>query len=244
MVMKASPTGLLPTWSKYIDKGLEKQLGFSYNPVKAKQILTAAGYKMGSNGYFTAPDGSKISLTIAVPSGWSDWMQAIQMISDSAKKVGIKITPIYPDFNTYQTNRNTGHFDLVIDNTPQLSDTPFTYYNYLFHLPILSSMTNFNFERYSNPAAWKLVQQLDNTPKSDIATMKKIVSQLQKISMQQLPEIPLWYNGIWSQASNQVWTNWPAANSNRNFLPVMWRGYLQLTGIDMISHLTSVGPQK
>jgi peptide/nickel transport system substrate-binding protein len=242
--MKASPTGLLPTWSKYINAAAVNKYGFSYDPAKAKQILTSAGYKMGSDGYFRNPDGSKISLTLAVPSGWSDWMQAIQMISADAKKVGIKITPIYPDFNTYQSNRNTGHFDLVIDNTPQLSDTPFNYYNYLFHLPVLSSMTNFNFERYSNPAAWKLVQQLDSTPRSDVAAMKKLTLQLQQIFMQQLPEIPLWYNGVWSQASNQVWTNWPSADSTRNFLPAMWRGYLQMTGIDTITHLAAVTPQK
>lgn len=239
LVMKASPTGLLPTWQKYIDPNLVKQHGFTYDPAKAKSILAAAGYvDRNHDGYVEAPDGSKISLKIAVPSGWSDWMQAIQMISSDAKKVGIKITPTYPDFNTYQTQRNTGTFDLMIDNNAQLSDTPYTYYNYLFHLPILSSMTNFNFQRFNDPAAWKLVQKLDSTPKTDVAGMKKIISQLQTITMQQLPEIPLWYNGIWSQASTSVWTNWPMQNSDRHYLAVMWRGYLQLTGIDTITHLS------
>jgi peptide/nickel transport system substrate-binding protein len=214
-----SNTGLLPTWSKYVNQSLVKKYGFSYNPTKAKGILTAAGYKMGSDGYFRNPDGSKISLMIAVPSGWSDWMQAIQMISSDLKQIGIKATPTYPDFNTWQSNRNTGKFDLVIDNTPQLSDTPFTYYDYLFNMPVLSSQTNYNFERYSNPAAWALVQKLDSTPKTDVAAMKSTISQLEKISMKNLPEIPLWYNGIWSQASTQVWGQWPSANSTRNFVP-------------------------
>jgi len=240
LVLKASPTGLLPTWQKYINSSAVAKNGFTYNPAKAKALLLAHGYKLGSNGYFTTPDGKSISLTIAVPSGWSDWMQAIQMISDSAKKVGIKITPTYPDFNTWQTNRNTGRFDLVIDNTAQLSDTPFTYYQYLFNLPILSSQTNYNFERVNNPAAWSLVQKLDTTPKTDVAGMKTIISKLQTITMQQLPEIPLWYNGIWSQASTQVWTDWPAAGTARQFLPVMWRGDLQMTAIDMISHVAVV----
>jgi len=240
LVLKANPTGLLPTWSKYIDQSMVNKYGFTFNPAKAKATLQAAGYKMGSDGYFRNPDGSKISLTIAVPSGWSDWMQAIQMIASDLKAVGIKATPIYPDFNTWQSNRNTGKFDLVIDNTAQLSDTPFTYYQYLLNEPVLSSQTNFNFERYTNPAAWKLVQQLDTTPKSNVAGMKSIISQLEKVTMQNLPEIPLWYNGIWSQASSQVWTQWPSANSARNYLPVMWRGYLQMTGIDMITALQPV----
>jgi peptide/nickel transport system substrate-binding protein len=55
--------------------------------------------------------------------------------------------------------------------------------------------------------------------------------------MQDLPMIPLWYNGIWSQVTTKYWTNWPAANSSRQYVPVMWRGYLQMTGIDTITHL-------
>ena len=36
--------------------------------------------------------------SIVCPNGWSDWMTAIQVISDSAKAVGIKITPAFPEY--------------------------------------------------------------------------------------------------------------------------------------------------
>jgi ABC-type transport system substrate-binding protein len=45
LVNKASPTGLLPIWSKWIDKNVVKTYGFSYNTTKAKTLLAAAGYK-------------------------------------------------------------------------------------------------------------------------------------------------------------------------------------------------------
>jgi peptide/nickel transport system substrate-binding protein len=54
--------------------------------------------------------------------------------------------------------------------------------------------------------------------------------------MKDLPLIPLWYNGIWAQFTSKYWTNWPATGS-RPYIPAMWRGYLQMTGIDMITHL-------
>jgi peptide/nickel transport system substrate-binding protein len=242
MVRKASPSGLLPTWSKYINKGLVAKYGFSYSTSRAKSMLAAAGYRdRNHDGYVESPTGAKISLKLAGPAGWSDWMQAIQMISQSAKKAGIRITPSFPDFNAWQTARNTGKFDLVIDNTAQLSDTPYTYYQYLYNLPVLSSQTNYNFERYQNPKAWKLVQKLDRTPKTNTAAMKSIIDQLQQVTMQQMPEIPLWYNGVWSQYSNQVWKNWPSATGKRHYLPAMWRNYLQMTGIDTITHLTPAG---
>ncbi len=240
LVSKASPTGLLPTWQKYVNTSLVKEFGFSYNPSAAASMLTKAGYTKGSDGYFKNKDGSKIDLEIAVPQGWSDWEAARDMIVSSTKAVGIRITPKVKDFNTWQTDRNTGKFDLVVDNNYQLSDNPWTYWNGIFNLPIITTgtgQTNFNFERYSNPTAWALVQKLDKTPPTNTAAIKQINDQLQKIQMQELPLIPLWYNGIWSQMTTKYWTNWPAANTSRQYVPVMWRGYLQMTGIDTITHL-------
>ena len=63
-------------------------------------------------------------------------MTAIQIIADSAKDAGIRITPAYPDFNGLVDERNSGKFDLVINNEKQIGNTPYTYYDYLFHLPV------------------------------------------------------------------------------------------------------------
>jgi peptide/nickel transport system substrate-binding protein len=240
LVLPASPTGLLPTWSKYIDKTAVKQYGFSYGTAKAVAMLTAAGYKKDSSGYFMNKDGTKINLDLSVPQGWSDWEAARDMIVSSAKTAGIRITPVVKDFNTWQSDRNTGNFDLVIDNHYQISDNPWTYWNGIFHLPILTTgagQTNFNFERYSNPDAWSLVQKLDKTPPTNTAAIKEINSSLQTTLMKDLPMIPLWYNGQWAQFTSKYWTNWPAAGTTRQYTPVMWGGYLQMTGIDMFTHL-------
>ncbi len=162
-------------------------------------LLTKAGYTKDSSGMFENKDGSKINLDISVPQGWSDWEAARDMIVSSAKDAGIRITAKVKDFNTWQSDRNTGNFDLVIDNHYQISDNPWTYWNGIFHLPILTTgtgQTNFaNFERYSNPTAWALVQKLDKTPPSNTAAIKEINSSLQTTLMKDLPMIPLWYNG-------------------------------------------------
>jgi len=42
---------------------------------------------------------------------------------------------------------------------------------------------------------------------------------------------------LWSQSQSKYWTNWPSSTSKRNYTPSMWRGYMQMTGIDMIAHL-------
>ncbi len=62
LVLKASPTGLLPTWNKYVDNKLVKAYGFKYDPAAVKSMLQKAGYKMDSSGMFANKDGSKIDL--------------------------------------------------------------------------------------------------------------------------------------------------------------------------------------
>jgi peptide/nickel transport system substrate-binding protein len=240
LVLPASPSGLLPTWKKYIDPTAVKKYGFTYGTAKAVKMLQNAGYKQDDSGYFMNKDGSKINLELSVPQGWSDWEAARDMLISSTKAAGIRITAKVKDYNTWRSDRNTGKFDLVIDNNYQISDNPWTYWNGIYHLPILTTgtgQTNFNFERYSNPTAWALVQRLDKTPLSNVSAVKEINTKLQTTLMQQMPVIPLWYNGIWAQFVSKYWTNWPSSSSPRQFVPVMWNGYLQMTGIDVITHL-------
>jgi len=238
IVKAASPTGLLPTWDQYIDKTVVAKYGTKYNPTDAKKILKAAGYKMGTDGYFRNKDGSKIDLEIIVPSGWTDWMASIESIKQSAKTGGIKIHTAFPSYNDRTDKIQKGKFDLAIVNDAQISNTPWTYYNWMFRQPIQAVQNAGNDGRYKNAKLWSLVQQLNTTPTSSIAKMKSIISQIQTIQLQDLPIIPLWYNGAWSQASNAVWTNWPSSSaSSPHYFPVTWGGYWNMGTVLMLTEL-------
>jgi hypothetical protein len=65
----------------------------------------------------------------------------------------------------------------------------------------------------------------------------KIHSQIQKVILEDLPAIPLWYNGMWSQYNTSVWTSFPAAGTRSQFTPTVWNGYLNMTGIDALASL-------
>jgi peptide/nickel transport system substrate-binding protein len=247
LVLPASPTGLLPTWKKTINTGLVKQYGFKHDPAAAKAMLLKAGYKLDGSGMFLNKDGSKIDLNISVPQGWSDWEAARDMIVASAKSAGIRMHAQVKDFNTWLSDVQTGKYDLVIHNPYQLADNPWTYWNGIYHLPVIKTGTGqtfANYQRYENATAWSLTQQLDRTPLSNTKQIASLNNRLQTIFMQDLPLIPLWYNGVWSQMTSKYWTNWPSANSDRRYIPVMWGGYLQMTGIDTITHLKSTASGK
>ena len=106
IVAAADPTGLLPTWDKYIDTAQRDELGFKYDPKKAKALLAAAGYKKGGDGFVTNKDGSPIKLTIMVPTGWSDWEAARDVIVASLKTVGINVEAKITDYNGLVADRN------------------------------------------------------------------------------------------------------------------------------------------
>ncbi len=239
IVAASNPTGLLPIWDAYVDQSVVDEKGFSYDEAKAKQILADAGYSdTNGDGFVEAPDGSEISLELIVPSGWTDWMESIRVISEGAQAAGINVQPAFPDYNAYADAKNAGTFDLLISNDAQMSNTPWTYYDWMFQDPIMDTMTNGNFGRYDNQAAFDLVVELDKTQVDDVEGMTAIMSQLQDLQLTDMPLIPLWYNGLWAQYSNAVWTNWPSSTADSNhYLPASWRGYWNMTGILMLCDL-------
>ena len=245
IVQKSDPTGLLPIWDKYIDKNVVSDLGPTFSTGTAKSILSDAGFKdTDGDGFVENKDGSKLSLKLATPSGWTDWNEAARVIVDSAKAAGIQITSETPADTVVQDQRESGNFDLILDNQRQMDNTPWRYYEYIFGLPIHDQQTTVNYGRYENQEAWDLVNQLDEVKVDDLAGMKAITSQLQQLQLTEEPVIPLWYNGLWSQYSNNVWTNWPSADQGPKFLPTMWRGYLQRGSIKMLADLKPAPEQK
>jgi peptide/nickel transport system substrate-binding protein len=242
LVAKANPTGLLPIWNKWIDEKVVDKYGFSFDVAKAKSILANAGYKdVNGDGFVENKDGSKIDLQIICPNGWSDWMTSIQVIADSAKAAGIKITPAFPEYATLVDDRGHARYDLLLANDRQWSNTPWTYYQYIFQLPILDNQTTVNYERYTNQKAWALTQALDKISSSNTKAFQATMSKLQSIFLQDLPAIPLWYNGMWSMVNTRYWTNWPS-EKGKQFTPTAWRNYWQMTSIDMLTNLKPVAP--
>lgn len=244
IVKPASPTGLLPMWDEYVDQAVVSEMGFRFDTNRAKSILADAGYRdTNGDGMVEAPDGSAIELTLAVPTGWSDWMEAIRVVAEGAKAAGINIKTEFPADTAIQDMREAGNFDMILNNERQIDNTPWTYYDYVFRLPIQERQTTVNFGRYENQAAWDLVNQLDKTKVEDQEGMKRITSQLQRIQLTEMPVIPLWYNGLWAQASNAVWTNWPSsADGAPKHLPTTWRGYMQRGAIKMLADLKPAPP--
>ncbi|MGA2111070.1 MAG: ABC transporter substrate-binding protein [Anaerolineales bacterium] len=246
LVNASTPGGLLPALSQYDDTAVQASLGYHFDTAKAKQMLAAAGYKTGSDGFVTNKDGSPIKLQVTCPNGWTDWMAAINVIASSAQAAGINVTAATPDQGAWQTAMYSGTFQLSLNNNTPLTNTPWTTYNYLFWHPIVAQMTQGNFERYNNQAVFDAVDALGRVQTTDTAGMKAAVSKIQTIMLTDMPVIPLWYNGAWAQwpiGSTAVWTGFPTSTSAHPSYPLTWSDYWQTGGLETLINLKLVAPQ-
>lgn len=240
LVRAASPTGLLPSLSDYIDQEVVDELGWTYDPDEAARILEDAGYVMGDDGFYNMPDGSDIELEVTCPFGWTDWMEAINVIALSAQGAGINVQDATPDYGAWNDALQGGTFDMTLNNWASMSNTPWTLYNLLFRHPIQDVMQSGNFGRYEDQEMFDLVDALAEIPMSDKAGMQEASSAIQEKMLTEVPMIPLWYNGLWAQFSSSVWTNWPTEDSSSQTLPTTWSGYWQLGGLETLINLEPV----
>jgi peptide/nickel transport system substrate-binding protein len=171
-------------------------------------------------------------------------MAGIQVISQDAAAVGIKITPIFPQYAARTSDLTGGHYDLALDNNAGADSTPWSYFERVYSLPIQAQQTaQLNWERFSSPADWKLVQEASATPVTDTARLDSIYGQLEKDFLTQLPQIPVWYNGAWFQGSTQYWQDYPSSGGSDQNTPVMWGGYLgAMTTVYALANLQPVKP--
>jgi peptide/nickel transport system substrate-binding protein len=214
IALPATSTGLLPTLNGYVDQSVVSKYGFSYNPTLAKQYLAKSGY----HGQ---------AVTLQVPDGWTDWMQGIQVIQQELSAVGINIQLIYPQYPARTANITNGTYDLALDNNAGLDSTPWSYFQRVYALPIQKQQTaQLNWERFTSQSDWNLVQKAGTTPLTDTATLKTIYSQLESDFLQQLPQIPVWYNGAWFQGSTKYWQDYPSSGTSNENMPVLWGGYI------------------
>lgn len=242
LVEASDPTGLPPTWTDQgmVDQAVVAEHGFSYDPAEAESILDAAGYTLDGD-WRTTPGGDEIELSVIVPSGWTDWEIAANIIAESLQAVGLNVEADFPDMDTVFDLRDSGEYDLVVNNNTEFNNTPWSLWNYYYQQPIRDRMTTGNFHRADNAQAWQLVNQLGALSVEERAetNFDEVHGQLQEIFLTEMPVIPMWYNGLWAQWNTTHWTNWPKAPDGS--LPSTWNNSWHKGAVYMLSEIQPVG---
>ncbi|WP_448378964.1 ABC transporter substrate-binding protein [Fervidobacterium sp.] len=196
-----------------------------YNLDKARKILDDAGYKVGKDGIRVGPDGKKLSYTISVPYGWTDWMMMCELIAKSLKQIGIEVITEFPDFSVWADRMTKGTFDMIISWSVGPSfDHPFNIYRFVLDkrlsAPVGEVTWAGDWERYDNDEIVKLLDSAVST--LDPAVRKNAYFRIQEIIARDMPSIPAFYTAHWYEYSTKYWVNWPNQDKPYWFRPAPW----------------------
>lgn len=164
----------------------------------ANKLLDDAGYMMDGDVRKT-PDGESMEYEIILPSGWSDWMQAGQLLAQQMSAIGIKVAPKGIEVTSWYDATYKGEFDLSLGGTG-VSATPFDHFLNLMSVKTyedIGQVATTNWHRCANDQATELVEQFAGT--SDEDEQMKIAHQLQDIFVEEWPVAPIYPGPRWSQ---------------------------------------------
>jgi peptide/nickel transport system substrate-binding protein len=204
-----SLTGItLPLDSSYVTPATSSYVA-TYDPTKAKQILEAAGWKMGSNGFFQK-GGTTLAFSIEDPSAYTDFITDDTIMASELKSIGMDVTVNGTSVQKWTTDLQTGNFQ-AITHWGNGGPTPyFLYDNWLdtnLTAPI-GKTANGDYERYYNTTAENDLKSFAGT--NDTATQQADVVSMEKIVATQLPVIPLFYGVAWFEYNTSKFTGWPS----------------------------------
>lgn len=186
-----------------------------HDPAAAEAALDAAGYRKGTDGFRTTPDGQRISLAFTVQAGYIDYLAMAQQITADLRRVGLDVKQVVTDPAATDAAKKTGDFDLVLDYVGGGCTRAKELGSRLDSAQVPSAddpVLLLNTERFSDPAVDQLVDQYAaaSTPAEQAEGLSKITD----VYVQQVPLIALTYAPqrlIWSKDAA---SGWPS-DSNR-----------------------------
>lgn len=219
-----SPTfALLPRDQKWVADPANEVSPQSPDAAAAGEILEAAGYTKGGDGFY-GKDGSPIELSLISVDGWTDYNDAAKLISEQAAEAGIKVNASTVQWQEFSDARQTGQYQLIMGGVIGTSVAdPFQIYKDWFAGESTSEVGEevpagrWNFSRYDNAIVNEAVAAAAAT--NDEAVKQEAYATLQTEIVRDLPYIPLVINATQTFFNTKDFTGWPTEDDLYAFPP-------------------------
>jgi peptide/nickel transport system substrate-binding protein len=196
----------------------------SADVAKAKSLLEAAGWTLGSKGYYEK-DGKELDLSVNVVSGWTDYDTICTLLQGQFKKAGIKLAVNQVAQNAWTQAEVSGKYQLSVNsiNMGPSSNPYFQYNQYLSTAATakVGGSATTNVSRYSNPAVDAAISSLAST--NDEAKEQAAYKTIQDAIVKDMPYVPVYVNSALAEYNNSHATGWPSQDNQYAF-PLPWGG--------------------
>ena len=229
---------------KYFYKEDADEFGYGYNTEKAREILAEAGFSWNEEGKLLDKKKKPVrSLSIECPQGWTDWIEAINVIIESFEEIGITAVPKIVDYGIWDMDLRRGTFDLAM-KTPPSENSIANPWNRFYQMLNSTTSKPVGEESYANQGRFQddeINQLLNDIPTiSDEDSLTQAYRELNKLFMQTVPVLPLIYRpATFYQFSTKHWTNFPTEENP--YAPP--NNLIVATGVSALWEIVPVKPQ-
>ncbi|MGO1977252.1 ABC transporter substrate-binding protein [Brachybacterium tyrofermentans] len=219
-----SPSFALPERdADFIDPSIDLA-PWNAQPEEAKKVLEDAGYAPGSDGIYAKGD-VRVSMTVSCPTGWSDFVTALDTLAQQYKEIGIELIPQQVSVNEWNDAKAKGTFQLVIDSVGQ-GPAPDPYYPYRNQfstestVPVGENGNPYqNITRFSDPDVDAALDAAAAT--DDPEAKKEHYFLIQKRLVEVMPAIPLLIGSSLTEYNTSRATGWPTEDDLYAY-PMSW----------------------
>ena len=206
----------------------------TYDPKKTAAIFQSKGYKKGSDGFFHAPNGQRLSFTVSMmgpTDGGVGWGLMSAGLSQYFTDAGIDVKIRTLSGAAFGQNWNTGDYQALVHWSCGSVNDPLATLNN-FNSSVAGALPNGQItssdqERYSNPAYNKIVNQIALLPLGD-PRIKPLFRKALEIFLRDAPAFGLYQQQRIVPYNTTYWTNWPTATNAYIHPPNWWATSLLL----------------
>jgi peptide/nickel transport system substrate-binding protein len=199
----------LPTYQAWLaDNVAGTTVPASGSAAQAASVLTAAGYKKDSAGYF-ALNGKEVALTIVDPSSYTDYAQSGALVAQALKAAGINATFSGITVNAWNADMSSGNFQLAL-HWSSGGITPYPLYDTWLDDSLIASGAG-DFEHLKNPTIDAALAKLNGD--QTVAEQKADMAPIEQYVATNLPVIPTTTAADWFEYNSQHFTGWPTQDN-------------------------------
>jgi peptide/nickel transport system substrate-binding protein len=195
-----------PTFSAWAGPAASDTVSGTGSASAAAAVLTKAGYKKNSSGFF-ALNGKEVTVTLISPAAYTDYAAVGTMVANQLKAAGINASFQGISVDAWNADIATGNFSLS-EHWSNNGLTPFNLYNNWLNSSLYNGKANTgDYEGLKNPTVDAQLAKLagDSTTEQQTADLAPIYDYVAK----NLPVIPITTASEWFEYNSQRFVGWP-----------------------------------